>query len=176
MQKNGGKITAEMSDADFIILSSKGPSFNKLAKEVLALRRYALLASFVQACVDAGEIVNEGEYLVEEIKLPASTRRKPAFLKPKRASPEKILPATTLLPREGSRIPVPTPPPPGKMSKSGFVRYTPEEKEYMMQVVRWAYHQDINLPQVAIARHLNATVRALFWGDVRFRAVDERVI
>jgi hypothetical protein len=147
-----------MSDAKFIILSAKGASFNKLAKEVVALRRHALLPSFVQACVDAGRIANEGEYLVEEIRSPASTRRKPVFLKPKSGSPEKILPANTLLPRPGSRIPVPTPPP---LQNLGKGRYTQEERDFMLQVVKWAYHQDITLPQAAIARHLHANVRAL---------------
>ena len=150
-----------MSDAKFIILSPKGASFNKLAKEVIALERHAILPSFVQACVDEGRLVSEDDHLVEEIRSPFSSRREPAFLKMKGDSQEKVLPSTILLPKEGSRIPVPTPPASINVSKAKG-RFKSEERDYMLQVVRWAYHQDISLPQIAIARHLHAMVRSLY--------------
>ena len=163
-----------MSDANFIILSAKGPSFNKLGKEVIALRRYALLSNFVHACVEAGELLDEEDFVIEEISVPMRSRRKLSPSKAKASSPQKVLPATVLHPREGSRIPVPVPPSKTTVQRNGSTRYTPEEKEYMLQVVRWAYHQDINLPQVAIARHLhaNVSVKVFFYISINVHRYD----
>ncbi|KAH8120194.1 hypothetical protein DFH11DRAFT_1722036 [Phellopilus nigrolimitatus] len=167
IRKNGGQISKDLDDATWIILFPNGGKFTdqwmKVAKD---LKRTVLRPGFLEACLEAGEIVDDTEFRMDPAKKRGASVRKSSGMQPP-ALPHRDL-SPDLSPEEEEEIVFssPTPPPASQQSKStsrtgngstsatrgrsptppvgkvkvmggGRHAFTHEEKEYALKFVRY---------------------------------------
>ncbi|KAI0082287.1 hypothetical protein K474DRAFT_1768056 [Panus rudis PR-1116 ss-1] len=90
IKNHGGKIVADIADADYVVLSPHSTSFTDLLRSAVAYSRPAVQASFVHDSVREGRILDAAQYSFEGIH-GKSKRGRPVLVKavPRKGSPSK---------------------------------------------------------------------------------------
>ncbi|THH11217.1 hypothetical protein EW145_g816 [Phellinidium pouzarii] len=144
VKKNGGKITPEMVDADYIILAPFTPHNQKIVdqwlKVVKDLGRSALRPSFIEACLEEKAIVEDCDFRFEPAK-----KRKKSTSKRKSSgqdSIEEVSLVSTKSSNSDKRFRSPTPPM-GKIKllSGGRHAFTPEEKAYALKYAAYLFRK-----------------------------------
>jgi len=152
IKANGGMITSELRDATFIILAPQSSIFyDPSKKECQAMDRIALKASFIDACVEEGSVVDEDDFILDwtvesspkkkgrgrptthRIYFPNNNTSNTATPKPK---PKESIPADLL-----ERLPYPPSPSP---NKNGTNKFTHDEKCFALKCAAVIFRKDIH--------------------------------
>lgn len=157
MQKNGGKITAHIEEAAFIILTSQSKSTKALLKEVKKLKRHALQQDFVKACVVEGTIVDEEDFLFEAEPTAYQKRilEQARNSASKNSTPEPS--SSRLTPRDRS----PTPPTKIEELSGGRHAFTKEDKDYIKAYAAYLFRLDPHAALNVLIKRVSRRVRLL---------------
>jgi hypothetical protein len=168
-QKNGGKITADIPNAAFVILNPRSVTYNDLRQEADDSRRTIVQPSFVTESIKQGHLLDPNDFSLGETSSPRklhSVGRRPTSFRDG-PSPESdhatsetptsdtVVDASSSMPaREQSMTPEP---PPAVQSKSGY-RFTPAEMTYTWALVRRILIKDPLASKLSVTRALQKKV------------------
>ncbi len=168
-QKNGGKITADIPNAAFVILNPRSVTYTDLLQEAVDSRRTIVQASFIAESVKQGHLLDPNDFLPGDAGSPRklhSSGRRPISVRG-RHSPESeqatseaptsdtVVDASTPMPTRERSI-TPEPPAPVR-SKSGY-RFTPAEMTYAWALVRRIISKDPMANKSMVIRALHKKV------------------
>lgn len=170
LQKNGGKITADIPKAAFVILNPRSVSYPDLRQEADDSERTIVQTSFVTESVKQGHLLDPNDFLLGDASSPRKPNRRghrPTSSRDKH-SPESdhaisetqtsdtVVDANPSIPvREHSGTPEP---PAAVQSKNGF-RFTPAEMTYTWALIRRIITKDPLAGKMAVAKALHEKVR-----------------
>ena len=169
LQKNGGKITADIPKAAFVILNPGSVSYADLRQEADDSGRTIVQTSFVTESVKQGHLLDPNDFLLGDASSPRKPNRsgRPPTSSRDKHSPESdhaisetqtsdtVVEAAPSIPvREHSVTPEP---PAAVQSKNGF-RFTPAEMTYTWALVRRIITKDPLVGKVAVANALHEKV------------------
>jgi hypothetical protein len=169
IQKNGGKITADIPKAAFVILNPRSVSYPDLRQEADDSGRTIVQTPFVTESIKQGHLLDPNDYLLGDASSPRKPNRsghRPTTLRDKH-SPESdhaisetqtsdtVVDAAPSIPaREHSVTPEP---PAAVQSKNGF-RFTPAEMTYTWALIRRIITKDPLASRMAVAKALHEKV------------------
>ncbi|KAI0281573.1 hypothetical protein BGY98DRAFT_957988 [Russula aff. rugulosa BPL654] len=166
IKKNGGKITADIPKAAFVILNPRSVSYPDLRQEADDSGRTIVQTPFVTESIKQGHLLDPNDYLLGDASSPRKPNRsghRPTTLRDKH-SPESdhaisetqtsdtVVDAAPPIPaREHSVTPEP---PAAVQSKNGF-RFTPAEMTYTWALIRRIITKDPLASRMAVAKALH---------------------
>ena len=169
LQKNGGKITADIPKAAFVILNPRSVSYPDLRQEADDSGRTIVQTSFITESVKKGHLLDPNDFLLGDTSSPRKPNRsghRPTSLRDKH-SPESdhaisetqtsdtVVDTGPSMPaREHSVTPEP---PAAVQSKNGF-RFTPAEMTYTWTLIRRIITKDPLSGKGAVAKALHDKV------------------
>ncbi|TFK57000.1 hypothetical protein OE88DRAFT_1650539 [Heliocybe sulcata] len=175
IKKNGGKVTSDIEDADYIILYIRSKTFNILYDSTEAKGKFPIQASFVMDCVEEKALLDHNHYILEHpdpkckrkkakvtktnskprsktsgaAKSPTKPRSKP------RPKPKKIVPVTDDADYDFDRDLHSPPPPTNEFPMpSGKYPFTDEEKDYAKMYIELCLKRDPTTSGNRIAQQL----------------------
>lgn len=131
-----------MKTADIIILYPHASSFSKLFDEVAYIQKYPLRSSYIQACIDANEVVDDAEFRIANPKV-----SKPRSAKPRSAPTTPQKNKSSSIPQEKpvsgsmSEALLRSPSPPPSLLQA-HDRFDEEDSTYMFQYLRVALQRN----------------------------------
>ena len=168
-QKNGGKITADIPKAAFVILNPRSVTYTDLRQEAVDSGRTIVQASFISESINQGHLLDPNDFLPGDAGSPRKLHpggRRPTSVR-KKHSPESehatseaqtsdtVVDASTSMPtRERSISPEPPAP---VQSKNGY-RFTPAEMTYAWALVRRVISKDPMANKSMVIRALHKKV------------------
>lgn len=169
LQKNGGKITADIPKAAFVILNPRSVSYPDLRQEADDSGRTIVQTSFVTESIKQGHLLDRNDFLFGDAGSPRKPNRRghrPTSLRDKH-SPESdhaisetqtsdtVVDAAPSIPARDRSV---TPEPPAAVqSKNGF-RFTPAEMTYTWALIRRIITKDPLASRMAVAKALHEKV------------------
>jgi BRCT domain, a BRCA1 C-terminus domain len=169
IQKNGGKITADIPNAAFVILNPRSVSYIDLRQEADDSARTIVQTSFVTESVKQGHLLDPNDFLLGDASSPRRlnwSSHRPTS-KRDRPSPESdhvtsepptsdtVVDSATAI---HARVRSGTPEPPAAVqSKNGF-RFTPAEMSYAWAMVRRIILKDQMASKMVVIRALHEKV------------------
>lgn len=168
-QKQGGRLSDDMSTSRFVVLTTRSKQFDKLKKEaVIHHKKRPLKPAFIRACIDAQRIVNESDYRFEDEIADPKPRGRPrkSERKSSNSSPRTgRKPKAAFAPGaayDDPRLRSPTPPTKVVVMTPGKNAFSPEERRYVINFARCAFRRDPLLSYTALASMLGARVSTAF--------------
>jgi len=169
LQKNGGKITADIPKAAFHSLNPRSVSYPDLRQEADDSGRTIVQTSFVTESIKQGHFLDPNDFLAGDASSPRKPNRsghRPTSLREKH-SPESdhaisetqtsdtVVDAAPSIPaREHSVTPEP---PAAVQTKKGF-RFTPAEMTYTWVLIRRIITKDLLASKMTVAKALHEKV------------------
>lgn len=169
LQKNGGKITADIPKAAFVILNPRSVSYPDLRQEADDSGRTIVQASFITESIKQGHFLDPNDFQLGSASSPRKPNRsdrRPTSFRDKH-SPESdhaisetqtsdtVVDAAPSIPaREHSVTPEP---PAAVQSKNGF-RFTPAEMTYTWALIRRIITKDPSTSKNMVAKALHEKV------------------
>jgi len=151
-QKHGGKITADIPRADYVILTTRSTTFHSLFSEAMRWDKPIVQGQFIHDCIDEGKLLNPGDYQLEILDSPKVHGRKPtSAIKKEVAKPDTVGKSPSHL-LEYS--PLAEPPPPASPMKNGRFLFTNDEREYCWRYVRRQLESDPTTSSVFLAKQM----------------------
>ncbi|KLO17058.1 hypothetical protein SCHPADRAFT_187692 [Schizopora paradoxa] len=151
IKANGGAITSNIQDAAYIILIPQSPLyFDNLKSECIAIDRVALKATFIDACLEEGAIVNEEDYILD-LKTKDSPAAKKTRGRPSTHSISFNTSDASPIDEELESIleSLPTPPPPEYLH-NGNNKFTDEEHEFVLKCAAIIYRRNPQIPNTKL--------------------------
>jgi len=169
LQKNGGKITADIPQAAFVILNPRSVSYADLRQEADDSGRTIVQTSFIMESIKQGHLLDPDNFLLGDVSSPRkpnwSGHRSTSFrdkhspesdhaISETQTSDTVVDAAPSIPPREHSVTPEP---PAAVQSKNGF-RFTPAEMTYTWALIRRIITKDPLAGKIAVAKALHKKV------------------
>lgn len=169
IKKNGGKITPDIENADYIILYTRSKTFNALYDSTEANGKVPVQPTFVLDCVEENALLDPENYILEHPD--PKRRRKKAKNKIKangKGTPAKSKAASAKRTRRTRIVPVSgeddgggvgdSPPPPTNtiLLPTGKYLFTDEEREYARDYIELCLTRDPTTSGTRIAQKLAA--------------------
>lgn len=163
-QKNGGKITADIPNAAFVILNPRSISYADLRQEADDSGRMIVQPSFVKESIERGHLLDPNDFLLGNVGSPR--KRRPTFF-PDRPSPESdhatseaqtsdtVVDASSSILARDNTI---TPEPPAAVQLKNGYKFTPAEMTYTWTLVRRIITKDPLVSKLTVAKTLHKKV------------------
>jgi len=176
LQKNGGKITADIPKANFVILNPRSVSYADLRQEADDSGRTIVQTSFITESIKQGRLLNPSDFLLGGVSSPKKVNRggrRPAsfrdrhspesdFATPEAKAPEPIVGASSSKPTPTRKRSITPEPPAAVQMKHGY-KFTPAEMTYTWVLVRRIITKDPMVTKLTVTKALHEKVCRVYF-------------